>query len=43
MADRLCALQSGLDAKVTQKVLAMAREQQDELAAQDLEDVDESE
>ncbi|POY74211.1 hypothetical protein BMF94_2649 [Rhodotorula taiwanensis] len=34
---------SGLDAKVTQKVLAMAREQQDELAAQDLEDVDESE
>lgn len=35
--------QTGLDAKVTQKVLAMAREQQDELAAQEIGDVDEQE
>ncbi|BGP55131.1 snoRNA-binding rRNA-processing protein [Rhodotorula sphaerocarpa] len=35
--------ETGLDAKVTQKVLAMAREQQDELAAQEIGDVDEQE
>lgn len=34
-------LQTALDAKVTQKVLTMAREQQDELAALGLEGTEE--
>jgi hypothetical protein len=34
-------LQTTLDAKVSRKVLAMARDQQDELAQEDIEELDE--